>query len=465
MNVGHPTTLRAPFRTPIETGRPWHAHRGDEVLTALSTRMDGLTREEAAARLGRHGRNELPVAAGRGALRRLADQFRNVLIYVLLAAGVVTLLPGHRLDAGVILAVVLANALIGFVQEGKAERALDAVPSMLASRATVRRRAGEGSERLEIDAAELVPGDIVLLASGDRVPADLRLLRVRNLRIDEAALTGESVPADKSADPAGEDAPLSDRAGMAYSGTVVTWGQATGVVVGTGPRTEIGRIGAMVSGVGTLATPLTRRLDRFARRITAFILAGSAGTFAFGYLVHGFEPAEIFLAVVGLAVSAIPEGLPAIVTITLAIGTQRMARRNAVVPRLPAVENGVALEVNAQPDRLDLDDVACRAAIASGARIAISTDAHGVLEEIGRHDHLYHVLHPPEISDEAYGRHDHLYHVLDPPEISDEAYGRLYDELAASRDRHPAGRGVKTVCLVPDVEAREFAGAGALLRF
>jgi magnesium-transporting ATPase (P-type) len=330
--------LRPPFRAPVESRRTWHARPGDEVLAALSSRMDGLTREEAAARLGHHGRNELPVAAGRSALRRLAEQFHNVLIYVLLTAGVVTFLLGHRLDAGVILAVVLVNALIGFVQEGKAERALDAVRSMLASRATVRRRTGERSERLEIDAAELVPGDIVLLASGDRVPADLRLLRVRNLRIDEAALTGESVPADKSADPVGEGAPLGDRAGMAYSGTVVTYGQATGVVIDTGPRTEIGRIGAMVSTLGTLATPLTRRLDQFARRITAFILAGSAGTFAFGYFVHGFEPAEIFLAVVGLAVSAIPEGLPAIVTITLAIGTQRMARRNAIVRRLPAVE-------------------------------------------------------------------------------------------------------------------------------
>jgi magnesium-transporting ATPase (P-type) len=316
----------------------WHAQSADDALARLSTQPEGLSADEVTTRLARHGRNVLPSGTGRSALRRLAEQFHNVLIYVLLTAGLVTLLLGHHLDAAVILAVVVVNALIGFVQEGKAERALEAVRSMLASRATVRRLIGQMSQRLEIDAAELVPGDIVLLASGDRVPADLRLLRAKSLRIDEAALTGESVPVDKACDPVTAAAPLADRHCMAYSGTVVTYGQAIGVVVDTGAHTQIGRIGTLVSGVQTLATPLTRRLDQFGRRITLFILAASAATFAFGYLVHGFALAEIFLAVVGLAVSAIPEGLPAIVTITLAIGTQRMARRNAIVRRLPAVE-------------------------------------------------------------------------------------------------------------------------------
>jgi magnesium-transporting ATPase (P-type) len=315
-------------------GRAWHAIEAAGALAALDSAPQGLTAQEAAQRLGRHGRNELPPPPKRSALLRLLLQFHNLLIYVLLAAGVVTLLLGHFTDAGVIVGVVVINAIIGFIQEGKAEQALEAVRAMLASRAIVLR----DGRRHEIDAAELAPGDIVLLASGDRVPADLRLLREKNLRIDEAALTGESVPAEKAVEPVAAAAALGDRTAMAYSGTVVTFGQATGVVVATGTSTEIGRIGTLVAGVTELATPLTRKLDQFARRITAFILVGAALTFAFGYFVHRFPAVEIFLAVVGLAVAAIPEGLPAIVTITLAIGTQRMARRNAIVRRLPAVE-------------------------------------------------------------------------------------------------------------------------------
>ncbi len=332
--------MNAPEKPPAAPapGRAWHAQPPDQVLVALDAGTDGLDADEVERRRRIHGRNELPARPGRSAWVRFAQQFNNVLIYVLLAAGGVTLLLGYWVDAAVIFGVVVINAIIGFVQEGKAERALDAVRAMLAQRAVVRRRYGGRSERREIDAAELVPGDIVLLASGDRVPADLRLLKVKNLRVDEAALTGESVPVEKAVDPVAADAPVGDRLSMAYSGMVVTFGQATGVVVATGAATEIGRIGTLVSGVTTLATPLTRKLDQFARRITAFILAGSALTFAFGYFIHRFDAAEIFLAVVGLAVAAIPEGLPAIVTITLAIGTQRMAARHAIVRRLPAVE-------------------------------------------------------------------------------------------------------------------------------
>jgi magnesium-transporting ATPase (P-type) len=313
---------------------PWHALAGDEVLAALASTPHGLTAAEAAARLARYGRNELPPPARRSPLARLARQFDNLLIYALIAAGIVTVLLGHHADAAVIFAVVAINAIVGFVQEGKAERALEAVRAMLASTATVLR----DGERREVPAAELVPGDIVLLAAGDRVPADLRLLRAKNLQLDEAALTGDSLPVEKTVMPVAGATALAERSSMAYSGTVAATGQATGVVVATGSSTEIGRIGSLVASVEHLATPLTRKLDQFARRITLFILAGSAITFAFGYFVHGFEAVEIFLAVVGLAVSAIPEGLPAIVTITLAAGTQAMARRHAIVRRLPAVE-------------------------------------------------------------------------------------------------------------------------------
>ncbi|GAB4481362.1 MAG: cation-transporting P-type ATPase [Burkholderiaceae bacterium] len=312
----------------------WHAQPAEAVLAALGTPAGGLAAEEAARRLARFGRNELPPPARRSALARFLLQFHNLLIYVLIAAGAVTLALGHLTDSAVIFGVVIVNATIGFIQEGKAERALEAVRAMLASHAIVLR----GGERREVTAAELVPGDLVLLASGDRVPADLRLVRAKNLRIDEAALTGESVPVEKGVEPVAANAVIGDRRSMAYSGTVVTYGQATGVVVATGARTEIGRIGTLVAGVQEIATPLTRKLDQFARRITVFIVAGAALVFLFGHYVRDFPAIEIFLAVVGLAVSAIPEGLPAIVTITLAIGTTRMARRNAIVRRLPAVE-------------------------------------------------------------------------------------------------------------------------------
>ena len=326
-------TLPPVAATPPPHGA-WHAQTPDAVLAALGTPRGGLAAAEAARRLAQFGRNELPPPARRSALARFFMQFHNLLIYVLIAAGAVTLALGHLTDSAVIFGVVIVNAIIGFVQEGKAERALEAVRAMLASHAIVLR----GGERHEIAAAELVPGDLVLLASGDKVPADLRLVRARNLRIDEAALTGESVPVEKGVEPVAPDAAIGDRRSMAYSGTVVTYGQATGVVVATGARTEIGRIGTLVAGVQEIATPLTRKLDQFARRITVFIVIGAALVFLFGRYVRDFPAIEIFLAVVGLAVSAIPEGLPAIVTITLAIGTTRMARRNAIVRRLPAVE-------------------------------------------------------------------------------------------------------------------------------
>jgi magnesium-transporting ATPase (P-type) len=312
----------------------WHAQAASAALAALDAHEAGLSQTEAQRRLALHGPNRLVGTERPGWLRRLLGLFNNLLIYVLLVAAVVTLWLGDYLDAAVILGVVLINALIGFVQEGKAERALEAVHAMLASRATVLRDGG----RHEIDAGDLVPGDVVLVESGSRVPADLRLLRVKNLRIDESALTGESVPVDKSEAAVAESAALGDREGMAYAGTVVTLGQGTGLVVATATQTEIGRIGHLVAGVQDLATPLTRRLDQFARQITLFILVVSVLTFIYGSQANGRPMLEIFLIVVGLAVAAIPEGLPAIVTITLAIGTAAMARQRAIVRRLPAVE-------------------------------------------------------------------------------------------------------------------------------
>ena len=313
------------------------AHRKDwrQVVAAEETSTrEGLSGKEVAVRRERHGPNALPAARRPGVLRRLARQFHNPLIYLLLAAGATTLWIGHWLDAVVILGVVLINAAIGFFQEGRAERALEAVRGLLAPRAVVVR---DGS-RQTIDARELVPGDLVLLEAGDRVPADLRLTRADGLRVAEAVLTGESVPVDKATGAVPVDTPLAERTGMAYSGTTVAGGQGAGVVVATGASTEIGRVGALVAGVENLRTPLTRRLDSFARRVSAIIVAVGLLAFLWGWLVSGMELVEVFLAVVALAVAAIPEGMPAIVTITLAIGMRVMARQRAILRRLPAVE-------------------------------------------------------------------------------------------------------------------------------
>ena len=312
----------------------WHALAPEVALRALASAPDGLSDEEAARRLREHGPNRLPRGRQSSMLLRFLLQFHNLLIYVLIAAGVLAAAIGHGTDALVIFAVVLLNAIIGFVQEGRAEKALDAIRAMIDPRASVLR---EG-RRTTIAAADVVPGDIVLLEAGDRVPADLRLIKARNLRIDEAVLTGESVPVDKSARPVEAAAGLGDRFAMAFSGTLVTAGQGNGLVVGTGAATELGRISSMLGAVERLTTPLVRQMDQFARQITVAVLGVSTLVFAYAVAAQAYAMDDAFMVVVGLAVAAIPEGLPAVMTITLAVGVQRMARRNAIIRRLPAVE-------------------------------------------------------------------------------------------------------------------------------
>ena len=268
------------------------------------------------------GSNRLPEAPRRSALLRFAAQFNSLFIYVLIASAAISAILGHAVDAAVILAVVVINALIGFIQEGRAEEALAAIHGMIDPRAAVLR----GGTRLTIPADAIVPGDIVLVEAGDRVPADLRLIRARNLRIDEAALTGELVAVDKSVEPVVGGAALGDRSSMAFSGTFVAAGQGVGVAVATGAGTELGRISAMIGQVEMLATPLVRQMDAFARQLTLIILAVSAAAFVFAVLVRNYPVDDAFMTVIGLAVAAIPEGLPAIMTITLAIGVQRMAQ-------------------------------------------------------------------------------------------------------------------------------------------
>ena len=317
------------------TQQSWHQLPADDALAAQQTSPAGLSAEEAARRLAEHGPNLLTPPSKRGPLMRFLLQFHNVLIYVLLAAAAVTALLAHWVDTAVIVGVVVINSIIGFIQEGKAEQAMEAIRRMLSPEATVLR----GGKRVVVEAETLVPGDIVLLQSGDKVPADLRLLHMKNLRIDEAALTGESTAVEKNPAAVDAQAVLGDRYCMAYSSTLVVYGQGAGVVVATADDTEIGRISAMLQEVQTLTTPLLRQMETFGRWLTVAIMALAALTFLFGWLVHGFGIGDMFLAAVSMAVAAIPEGLPAVMTITLALGVQRMAKRNAIVRRLPAVES------------------------------------------------------------------------------------------------------------------------------
>ncbi|MCK9230699.1 MAG: cation-transporting P-type ATPase [Syntrophales bacterium] len=315
--------------------RKWYAEELESVLEELDTSPDsGLSGDEARLRLERFGENRLPEPSERSVLMRFLVQFHNVLIYVLIIAAVITALIDHWIDTWIILGVVIINAVVGFIQEGKAERALEGIKNMLSLKATVLR----DGERREVDASGLVPGDIVVIRSGDKVPADMRVIVARNLTIDESSLTGESEDVVKSPGKVSSDAFLGDRTNMAYSGTAVTRGSATGVVTATGGATEIGRINRMISEVRQVTTPLLQQIGRFGIYLSLAILVVTASFFLFGYFFRTYGIDELFMAAIGIAVAAIPEGLPAIMTIALAIGVQRMAGRNAIIRRLPSVE-------------------------------------------------------------------------------------------------------------------------------
>ncbi|MFD0532941.1 cation-translocating P-type ATPase [Actinomadura luteofluorescens] len=316
------TTAPAPYRRTAE----------DVVREFGGDASDGLASDEAARRLERDGPNTLPAARGRGPVVRFLLQFNSPLIYVLLVSAAVTGLLGEHVDALVILGVVVVNAVVGFVQESRAEKALGALAAMARTAALVVR---DGAAR-RVPSAELVRGDLVRLEAGDKVPADLRLLRADEFAVDESALTGESVPVAKDTAAQGEAA-LADRTGMAFSGTLATAGSAAGLVVATGAGTELGGIHRLVEGTGAVQTPLTRKITHFSKIVTVAILALAALTFLIGVL-RGRGATEMLTAAVALAVGAIPEGLPAVVTITLALGVSRMVRRGAIVRHLPAVE-------------------------------------------------------------------------------------------------------------------------------
>src|SRR5262249_2237605 len=282
---------------------PWHSLAVDEVLKRLTTSTGkGLDGGEASTRLQRYGPNRLPEGKKRGPFMRFISQFNNILVYVLLGAGFTKLMLNLWVDAGIIFGVVILNALLGFIQEGKAEKALDSIRDMLSAEARTLR----GGETRMIPADELVPGDVVLLESGDKVPADLRLADAKNLRTEEAALTGESVPAEKTTDPVAEKSTVGDRDSMAFSGTMVVSGRATWP----------GRINQLLASVSALETPLLRQIKNLGYLITAAVGVVGVLVFAYGRWVMGMEFVELFQAIVGIAVSLIPEGLPALITIT-----------------------------------------------------------------------------------------------------------------------------------------------------
>ncbi|MBW1671453.1 MAG: cation-transporting P-type ATPase [Deltaproteobacteria bacterium] len=314
--------------------RSWHHLDLEEVSRTLETDpAKGLTEEDVSSRRKAFGENTLTQKMGQGPVIRFLLQFNQPLVIILMAATLVTLFLQEWVEAGVIFGVILINAVIGFIQESKALKAIDSLARAMVSSAMVQRT----GRRQKVSAQELVPGDVVFLQSGDKVPADVRLFEIRELRIDESTLTGESLPVQKEDVSLPEKTVLPDRRNMAYSSTLVTHGACRGLVIATGDHTEIGRINEMISSAEVLATPLTRKIEHFSKILLYVIVVLAAFTFLVGYL-RGQDWVEMFMASVALAVGAIPEGLPAAITITLAIGVSRMAKRNAIIRKLPAVE-------------------------------------------------------------------------------------------------------------------------------
>lgn len=353
----------------------WHAVKATDAREQLGA-SSPLTPAEVTERLASYGPNQLPESSRSGPLARLGRQLRNFLIYVLMTAVVITAALGHWVDAGVILAVVVIQTLVGFIQEGRAEQALSEIRHMLAPKARVVRADGQH----QVDAAGLVPGDTVLLEPGDRVPADVRLEKCHNLKIEEAMLTGESEAVDKAPEAVESGASLGDQTSMAFSGTMVATGTGRGVVVRTGADTEIGRISGLLATTATLKTPLLEQMDRFARILSIIVILTGIAIFFGGLVFSGLAFRELFMAVVGLTVAAIPEGLPAILTITLAIGVSQMARRKAVVRRMPVIETIGAVSVicSDKTGTLTRNEMMVTTVITGGERFEVTGEGYRV---------------------------------------------------------------------------------------
>ena len=338
----------AATETSAEAGGTFHDKSAEEVLRSLSATEEGLTTAEADKRIAQYGKNALKEAKKKSLLRKFLEQFKDVMIIVLIVAAIVSAVIAlvqqeysELIDAGVILLIVIINAIIGVVQENKAETAMEALKNMNKSFSKVLR----DGEWKHLASEEIVPGDVVKLEAGDIVPADMRLLTSASLKIEEAALTGESVPAEKDAEKTvAADAPLGDRADMAYSSGVVSYGRGTGVVTHTGMNTEVGKIATMLTDGSQQTSPLQKQLGKTAKLLSILVLAIAAIIFIV-QAVRGNDIMDSFMTAVAIAVAAIPEGLPAVVTIVLAIGVQRMSKRNAIVKNLPSVETLGCCEV------------------------------------------------------------------------------------------------------------------------
>ncbi|ADH98714.1 cation-transporting P-type ATPase [Salisediminibacterium selenitireducens] len=320
----------------------WHSMSVEDTSEAFEVdRSEGLSDEQAETNLEQYGANKLPEKEEESKFIKFLKHFNDILIFILLVAAVIKALLGYYIDMSVIILVAVINASIGYFQESKAEQALEGIKNMLSLEANVLR----GGKKKKVDADQVVPGDVVYLTAGDKIPADLRIIQADNLKTEEAALTGESTSTEKSVDPLEEDAVLGDRFNMAFSGTSVTSGSGAGIVVATGAETEIGKINESISEVEDLKTPLMKQTDRFGKQVAVFIVIASALLYAFGFFVRDYEAVELLLSIIGLAVAAIPEGLPAIISIILALGVQNMAKRKAIVRNLPSVETLGAVSV------------------------------------------------------------------------------------------------------------------------
>ena len=328
------------YTNPADT--KWYSLEIRETLDRLHVdAQTGLAENDVIERMNHFGPNRLTGTKPVSGLVRFVRHFNDILIYILFAATIISLFLGKYLDAVVILGVAVINAVIGFIQENKAEKAIEDLKSLLAPQAKVMR----GGNRLEIDAVELTVGDLVILEPGDRVPADLRLIRTDHLKIEEAALTGESLPSEKSTDALSAETMLGDRVNMAFSGTSVASGTGRGIVVAIGNLTEIGKINQMMADVKKVTTPLLKQTGEFGKTIAVLTVTAAALLYVYGFVIKGYEPVSLLMAVIALAVAAIPEGLPAILSIILAVGVQNMARRNATIRNLPSVETLGAVSV------------------------------------------------------------------------------------------------------------------------
>lgn len=319
----------------------WYQLNTTETMEKLTTSSAGLSDPQAAQRLEQYGKNTLPEKKQQHPLVRFLLHFNDVLIYILLAAAAITGAMAHWADTIVILGVAVVNALIGFVQENSAEKSLKSIHSMLSNQAIVIR---DGAKK-EVDASDLVPGDIIVLSPGDKIPADLRLIDVHSLQVEEAILTGESTVVEKQIDAIAKEVMIGDRTNLVYSGTTVSAGTATGVVIATGSATELGHINQMMSDIDPHKTPLIEQMDRLGKGIFYLILVMMAALFVFGYLLRDMDTPELMLALISLAVASVPEGLPAIISIILSLGVQNMARNRAIIRKLPTVETLGAMTV------------------------------------------------------------------------------------------------------------------------